>query len=204
MWFFGIKKKARRSTDSDSTPGLEQIITRDGIDKLHENTGQLRVWLPTRCKQALDDVVELHGLTGACYLREFLTVYLYGEHELLRMRREKTGLYYQPQSEGSRPVMYSRSPATDVVPGMGKNIVPIKLFLPEKIKNDLKELAGKTDIALSTFVRELLISHLLGHTLWPERLRNWAPEEEERGINWESCKLDAKEVRIVDGKRVDG
>lgn len=190
MWFLGIRKKGKRSIDEDNIPDLEQLINRHEILELHENVAELRFWLPELCKQALDETVEYNQTTRARYLRELFVAYLYGEHELLRMRSKKSGLYYEPpppppSTDHSLGVRYSRVASKEVVPGLGKNIIPIKLFLPEKVKNDLQALADKATISLSTFVREILISHLLGHTLWQERLRSWTPEEEEIGNNWE-------------------
>jgi len=190
MWFFDIRKKEKRSIDEEKIPNLEQLINREEILELHENYAELRFWLPELCKQALDETVDFNQTTRSRYLRELFVAYLYGEHELLRMRTKKSGLYYEPPppspSDQSSEIRYSRVSAKEVVPGLGKNIVPFKLFLPEKMKDDLQLFADKATIPLSTFVREVLISHLLGHTLWQERLRSWTPEEEEVGNNWES------------------
>jgi len=190
MWFLGIRKKGKRSIDEENIPDLEQLINRHEILELHENVAELRFWLPELCKQALDETVEYNQTTRVRYLRELFVAYLYGEHELLRMRSKKSGLYYEPPppppADHLQDILYSRVAAKEVVPGLGKNIVPIKLFLPEKVKYDLQALTDKATIPLSTFVREILISHLLGHILWQERLRSWTPEEEEIGFKWES------------------
>ena len=42
--------------------------------------------------------------------------------------------------------------------------------------------------------REILISHLLGHTLWQECLRSWSQEEELIGMEW---KIDEEEKCTV-------
>ncbi len=71
-----------------------QLIDRDHIQELNKDDAELRVWLPEICKQAWDETVAVHLTTGSRYLRELLVVYLYGEHELLRMRKNGTGIYY--------------------------------------------------------------------------------------------------------------
>jgi len=190
VWLFSIKKKNKRSVRKKEPLELRQIIEREDIEKLHDNDDQLRFWLPEECKLALDKVLQCNHSTGARYLRELFVVYLYGEHELQRMRVHKTGLYYTPPpvsdaGGNESSIRYSRVATVDTVPGLGKNIIPVKLFLPNKIKIDLQKLADKAGIPLSTFVREILISHLLGHTLWQERLRSWSQEEEAIGMEWE-------------------
>ena len=89
----------------------------------------------------------------------------------------------------------------DTVPGLGKNIIPVKLFLPNKTIIDLQELADKAGIPLSTFVREILISHLLWHALWQECLRSWSQEEELIGMEWE---IDEEEKCTVNVYQSDG
>jgi hypothetical protein len=109
------------------------------------------------------------------YLREWLVVYLYGMHELLVMHSLQSGLYYQPPpppaSEGQDSIKYSIAPQYEVITGLGKNIVPCKLRLPSKMKSDLQTLADLRELSLGQFVREELVRHFLGHTIWPERFR---------------------------------
>lgn len=193
MWFFGTRKGNKSAPDE--RPGMDQLIARPDILELHNNDAELRVWLPELCKKALDETVAHVQLTGSRYLRELFVIYLYGVHELMRMRAEKSGLYFDPPPPPPSPrdknaVMYSRASGKDVIPGLGKNIVALKIFLPQKIKDDLQGMADKAGIPLSQFVREILVSHFLGHTLWPERLRSWTPEEEEIALNWEQGKIE--------------
>ncbi len=196
MWFFNTKKKGRRTLkkEENSTPLITQTIEHHGIKELNVNDAVLRFWLPEEGKLALDEVVKCNQTTGARYLRELFVVYLYGEHELHKMKQQSIGLYYEPPppprevSEPDSDVRFSVAlppPTVDVVPELGKSIVPVKLYLPEKIKDDLQEVANKADIPLSTFIREIMISHLFGHTYWQERLRSWSPAEEAIGNKWE-------------------
>lgn len=185
MWFFGTQKGNKSAPDE--RPGMDQLIARPDILELHNNDAELRVWLPELCKKALDETVDFIQLTGSRYLRELFVIYLYGAHELMRMRSEKSGLYFEPPPPppGNNPPLFSRAAGKDVIPGLGKNIVALKIFLPQKIKNDLQVVADKAGIPLSQFVREILVSHFLGHTLWQERLRSWTQEEEEIAFKWE-------------------
>ena len=90
--------------------------------------------------------------------------------------------------------MFSRARVVDFIPGLGKNIVPLKLFLHEKMKADLQVLADKAGLPLSQFVREILVSHFLGHTVWPERNTLWMSEQEEVADGWENGIIEEERV----------
>jgi len=198
VWPFTVKKKGIRSVDENNLPSIGQLICRKHIQRLNENDAELRVWLPEVCKQAFDETVENNFTKGSTYLREFFIVYLYGEHELLQMQKNNTGIYYTPPleipSEFDGILFSIKAAVPEVLSGLGKNLVAIKLFLPKTIKDDLQLIANKVNIPLSAFVREVLISHLLGHTLWHERLKSWSPEEEQIGNSWEEGLVTTKHV----------
>lgn len=66
--------------------------------------------------------------------------------------------------EGGRNVGYCHW-----VPELGKNIAPIKVWIPARMKADLQLLADHAEIPLSQFVREIVMSRLLGHGALPAR-----------------------------------
>jgi len=72
----------------------------------------------------------------------------------------------------SAPVKFSKvdrkTPRNKHITEMGKNMFDVKVWIAEKMKNDLQELADKTELTLSEFIREILISNLFGHTYLPE------------------------------------
>ena len=72
--------------------------------------------------------------------------------------------------------------------------MPLKLFLHEKIKADLQELADKSGLPLSQFVREVLVSHFLGHTLWSERNVLLTSDQQEVADGWENVIIEEKRV----------
>lgn len=109
------------------------------------------------------------------------------------MQAEQYGLYYEPPpSPSPNPsscelpsVLYSRGREEETSPGLGKNIVPLKLHLPQRLKVDLQTLAVREGIPLSRFVREILVSHFFGRTVWPDHLRKWSEEQERLAFEWE-------------------
>lgn len=171
-----------------------------GIHDLRLDHAVLRIWLPVPVKTAMDECMEAMHTSAAEYLREFLVVYLYGSHELLRMQADQTGLYYvQPPSSTATSTyegaaMFSRAPSVECIPGLGKNIIPIKLYLNKKMKDDLGDLAKNTGIPLGQLVREVLVSHFLGHTVWPERKLVWTADQKRIAEDWVDGKIEAHTV----------
>lgn len=167
-----------------------------GTTDLYANDAQLRVWVPEPLSVAMKEVADRLDRPLAKYLREQLVVYLYGSHELLCMHDNNIGIFHPPPpSKPDSGTRFSRAHAVDYIPGLGKNIVPLKLFLHEKMKADLQGLADKAGIPLSQFVREALVSHFLGHTVWPERNQLWSREQQEIADGWVSGSIE--EGRVV-------
>jgi hypothetical protein len=136
-------------------------------------------------RRAMDQTCdEINGSTSR-YLREFLVVYLYGIHDLLKMRAFRTGLDYEPppQPRANSGIKFSRASMDEVIPGLGKNLVPCKLKLPSKMKVDLQQLADQRGIPLGRFIREILVQHFLGYTVWPDRFTP-IPEEQKIADEW--------------------
>ena len=167
-----------------------------GITDLYTNNAELRVWIPEPLNVAMKEATVYLQETLSTYLRQLLAVYLYGVHELLCMSENETGIFHPepPPEPRDYDVVFSRARAVDYIPGLGKNIVPLKLFLHEKIKADLNVLADKAGLPLSQFVREILVSHFLGHTVWPERNALLTSGQQEVADGWE--------IGIIEEERV--
>jgi predicted DNA-binding protein len=193
----------------NKTPTKDELNDRESFTALHEGdnrllpdmtnySGELRVWLPTTVSVALGDMSDETNQTVSAYLREFFAYYLYGAHDFIRMQKEFTGVFYKMEKHSAdlavyqesmseyEDIMFSRSSATESIPDLGKNIVPLKVYIAAKMKEDLQVLADKAGIPLSTFVREILVSNLLGHTFWAERLPKLTELEYEGATAWEN------------------
>jgi len=189
----------RKSHDIESASpyDLEPIHNaRPELIDLLANNAMLRIWLPEPLRFAMDHVAKHLDTTLSKYLRECFVVYLYGNHTLIDMYKNHTGIFYQPPNEatsddGFNTTMYSRVRSVELIPGLGKNIVPLKIFLNAQIKSDLQSLADKSEMALSQFVREILVSHFLGHTVWPERQQMLKVDHLAIANQWEAGDLDA-------------
>lgn len=200
LWFPIIKKLI--STPSKSTCYKASIHKdRPELTDLLANDAQLRIWLPEPLRNSMDLVSRHLDTTLSKYLREYLVVYLYGNHALIDMYNHQTGIFYSPPlpetiaDEDYDTPMFSRVRSVEFIPGLGKNIVPFKIFLNAQIKSDLQLLADKSDMALSQFVREILVSHFLGHTVWPERHQVLKAEHIAVANQWESGELETHSIR---------
>ncbi len=183
-WFFRWKAK---DSDALNSCMLTSLYEGDrGIANLDKNDAIIRLWLPEPLRMAMNQVCKELGSMESTYLREFLVFYLYGIHDLMKMDAFKTGLYYippPPKLENSRGIRFSKPSMSEVIPGLGKNIVACKLKLPSKVKVDLLQLANQRNIPLGRLVREILVQHFLGHTIWPARF-DYIMEEQQIADKW--------------------
>lgn len=192
MFFFKFKKNSHKQDEDSTSFDFQPLYEGDrGINDLHANDAEFRIYVSEPVWVAMKQVTRRLDSTLAAYLREWLVLYLYGAHELACMQDQRTGIYHpapSPEttsdSNYSGLPMFSRSRAIDCIPGLGKNIQPLKLFLPKKMKDDLQLLADDAGVPLSRFMREILTSHFLGHTVWPEQRSTWTEAQEKIADQW--------------------
>ena len=199
MHWFSFRKKLSDLANSEIDKLLPLYEGDRGLAKLHQVDSELRVWVPEPLKLAMREVSDHLDNTVSRYLRDFFVVYLYGAHEHFCMFENKTGVFYSPppppSSDSEGEILFSRSRSVQFIPGLGKNIVPLKLFLNSKMKADLQVLADKAGIPLSQFVREILVSHFLGHIVWPERQQMLQAENIEVATQWEMDEIKTHSLR---------
>jgi hypothetical protein len=102
-----------RDVLADWVPGAEEgplsanLIPASDYSGLNVQDTQLRIWLPDGAKQALTEIGDREGASYTVYLTEFFATYLYGYHELLKMRDTRTGLY-EPHPLADEKTMEAR------------------------------------------------------------------------------------------------
>lgn len=182
-----IKPVPAEKTPQPIVPRILPLYEGDrGVKDLYANNTEMRIWVPEPLNVAMKEATDFLSVKLTKHLRELLVIYLYGSHELLCMKENKTGIFHPPPPpEPDNGIRFSRARVVDYIPGLGKNIVPLKLFLHEKMKADLQVLADKAGVPLSQFVREILVSHFLGHTVWPERNELWTRDQLNIAEGWE-------------------
>jgi len=75
----------------------------------------------------------------------------------------------QDLSSYDTPSFSISSNTNNRTPELGKNTYDVKVWIAKLMKNDLQQLADETNLKLSHFIREIIISSLFGHTYLPER-----------------------------------
>ena len=138
---------------------------------------QLRIWLPDPARIAMLEICERLGVSLTAYLTELFATYLYGVHEVMRMRDHQTGLYDTHDLQFSNEDVANGGDTDDEapmfdepVPEMGKNIFALKIFLPAKLKAGLQMRADKAQVPLGRFARAMICAHLFGRDVGPKFL----------------------------------
>lgn len=173
-----------------------ELIPPRAYSGLNEDDCQLRMWLPEPAKLALEEVCEIHETSMTAYLTEYFVSYLYGYHELLRMRSTKTGLYEpKPIRRGCamQPSGVDDSASyDDVAPNLGKNIFALKIWVPDTIKTDLQKRAELAQVTLGELLRSLICTHCFGREYGPNRLMALSDGliDAEVASAWEGVDLD--------------
>lgn len=131
----------------------------------------LKFWLPDPVESALEDLARYYDVSVSLMVRMLLAGYVYGRYALAYMRENQVGIHRRdPDSP-----MFSRQPSSFQVkhiykvPELGKNIAPIKVWVAQRLKDDLQALADHAGVLLSKFVRELIVGGVLGRGTLPER-----------------------------------
>jgi len=75
--------------------------------------------------------------------------------------------------------LFSRTGRAITLPELVKIIEPLMIYVASKFKQDLQAAADIAEVPLSRFIREILISHLLGHTILKEH-QFWSDDEEKK------------------------
>ena len=152
---------------------------------LNLQTSQLRVWLPEPAKKALEELCEIAEMSMTAYLTELFACHLYGQHEVMRMRASRTGIY-EPLPEVRYCAMSTSGPPPPAEPDLGKNIFALKIFLPEQIKDGLKHHADRLGVTLGEFTRGEILSHLFGREYWVVNFRRLQSSSEAPAGKWEA------------------
>ncbi|MFA6051953.1 MAG: hypothetical protein WC762_05130 [Methylobacter sp.] len=179
MWQFF--KRQQRDNQKEDTKQQRKPLTFEGIvsgmgdfSDLAEHNVALKVWLPEPAEQALREISDLSNLSVSEFLRQFLAIHCYGIYAFYQMTMVMPKLF-----KDQRGIMFSKTEieppegkkriSTYWVIELGKNIVPIKVWIPIRMKTDLQSLAEHVELTPSNYMREILISRLLGHGMLPQR-----------------------------------
>jgi hypothetical protein len=171
--------RAQWGDTAEADPLTGELIPARDYSGLNDQDTSLRLWLPDQAKIALTEVCERLGIAMTVYLTEFFATYLYGVHEVMRMRDEGIGLYQVEEvtGGGESPVDSTSDDHEeddldydDPIPEMGKNIFSLKIFLPSPIKAGLQQRANLAKVPLGRFARAMICAHLFGRDVGVRKL----------------------------------
>lgn len=179
MWpFFKTKQKENQTNVAALRRrplAFSEIVAGMGdFSDLAKHDTALKFWLPEPAEKALHEMKERSDLSASEFLRQFLAIHCYGLYAFYQMTdimpklfREQPGIMFSKAEE--QPPQGKKRIDTYWVPELGKNVVPIKIWIPKRMKTDLQTLSEHAELTLSNYVREILISRLLGHGMVPQR-----------------------------------
>jgi predicted DNA-binding protein len=182
MWPFFKREKGKqggsRPAAQDHRPRpmkFAQLLDGMGdFSDLRHHDKALKFWLPEPAYEALEDLSGRNGVTMSEALRQFFAAHCYGIYAYQLMVDAIPDLF----RESSQPMLsrafqpqasYPKRNPTYWVPELGKNVEPVKVWVPARMASELQMLADHVGIKLSQYVREIVISRLLGHGTLPMR-----------------------------------
>ena len=175
MWpFFSKNKTPEFTSPVRRVMKLQQLIEKMGdVSDLQTNDIAFKFWLPMPVFESLQEVCEIEEVSQSLFFRNYLFNHCYGLYVVNQILADYPNLFRDNQISYSiaqvpKPPGKKKS-WTYWVPELGKNIVPIKVWIPKRLRNDLQTLADHSDVKVSQYVREIVISRLLGHGMVPLR-----------------------------------
>lgn len=213
MWPFLIKQKQPSvvtdvQTELRNRPiRFSQLLHGMGdFSDLAKHDMALKFWLPEPALEALKEISALNGESVSESLRKFFAHHCYGIYAFQLMCAKIPDLFKDPG-----PTMFSRAPSknpkgkkrvhTYWVPELGKNVMPVKVWVPSRIRNDLQLLASHVELNLSQYVREIVISRLLGHGTLPHRPEMLTATPQPAADDW--CEDKEVPMRKLDDSEVE-
>lgn len=181
MWpYLNEKRRSEAHPDADSPrrrPLRFAALVADigDLTEFSENDVAVKFWVPEAVAEALDELRERERQPMSQLLRQYLIVHCYGIYGI-RVMLEAEPLLFRDREVDSE-IRFSRAfppegkkrVNTYFVPELGKNVAPIKLWIPQRLRDDLRILADHVELTLSQYLREIVISRLLGHGTLPLR-----------------------------------
>jgi len=177
---FAFFKRQQKNNQTEDTKqrrkplAFSEIVDGMGdFSELAEHNAALKFWLPEAAEQALREMSERSNLSASEFLRQFIALHCYGLYAFYQMTDRLPRLFKESDIRFSirseEPPEGKKRIDTYWVPELGKNVAPIKVWIPKRMKTDLQTLAEHVELTPSNYVREILISRLLGHGMLPQR-----------------------------------
>jgi hypothetical protein len=188
MIFFKRSRNKLPPVQESRLEAKQYTITMSGrnLRDLFNCTAALKVWLPESVETQLNEVSLFLNVSVSDLIRQILFIHLYGRYDFLGYVERSLHYFKDPQSvvndvmfslADDAPPKKKRSlfgkkqepvpaPAPKPVPApeppKEKQVAATKIFLPERMKQDLLAMSEKRLIPVSEYCRLVLKSHLMG------------------------------------------
>ena len=175
MWPFG--SRGSRADVSQANAGHVAVIDYVALER---NDACLKVWLPKKVSDALDQLSAAHDSSKPDILRWLLFEYVYGRQEfenLIAWKERRDAESRGELDDGATRIRFSPKlsgqikspPRIASIEFLGKSTEDIKLLLPRLLKDELVMLADNERMGASDHIRKILVRVLLGekvHQQW--------------------------------------
>jgi hypothetical protein len=145
------------------------------LHQLAEHSASLKFWLSEPAYDALASLSSGQDTSVNEWLRGFFAMHCYGTYVISDLLKRNSKFFKNidhgirfSRASPSIPRGFISQP-TYFVPELGKNVVPVKVWLADVQKADLKILAVHAKITLSEYCREIVTARMLGHGTLPMR-----------------------------------
>lgn len=138
------------------------------------NPVSIKLWLPEKLVAAIDVLCDQHDASRPDVLRWIFFEHVFGRVELAHLNRRMNARLKEMEKVEVRYSVRRRSTEEEPTPReinarhLGKATEDLKLFLPERLKLELQNLADDTKQPLSDYLRAVLARHLLGERFFRE------------------------------------
>lgn len=177
MWPFTSRGARAR------TVGMYAQLLGSTVDysRFAKNDAWIKLWLPERLDNAIDELSATHDASKPDVLRWLLFEHVYGRQEfevLIKWQRKESEKRrheaLKPKEDISDGVQFSPQRGI-TIKVLGKSTLDLKVSLPAQLKDDLEPLARSERMGLSDYVRKVLVRVLLGerlHQQWQQAIGN--------------------------------
>jgi hypothetical protein len=145
-------------------------INEDQYTDLFECTATLKIWLPESIENQLSEISYFLDVSVSDFIRQIIFVHLYGRYAFLGcVERE---IHHFDEKAFMPKVCYAKSvsPQSTGQTTKEKLVSATKIYLPQRMKDDLLSFAETKYQPVSEYCRQLIITHLHGQKgVFPEK-----------------------------------
>lgn len=167
--FFGRRKDSIYPSEANSETYKIKLSERN-YDELAICDVALKFWLPEFIEQKINEMCTFQDTSASDIIRQILFIHLYGRYDLFglierqnttfRLNSISSKLHYCEANSSKDNKPPKIRPEAQVI---DKNIADVKVWIPSKMKDDIKSLADQHGKKPSAYVREAIITHLMGN-----------------------------------------